>query len=136
MANIRFYLLEKSTESQAEYACRLAQKLLSQGQRLCWYHPELSRLQQLDELLWQLQPSSFIPHGINQPDAPICLSHQLEQVLPEHLLFNFADDAIESMQHLSQLIEIVENHEAAKQRGREKFKAYRRLGIEAKTFKV
>ena len=33
-------------------------------------------------------------------------------------------------------IEIIENNETAKQIGREKFKMYRRLGIEARTFKL
>ena len=34
------------------------------------------------------------------------------------------------------VIEIVENNETAKQIGREKFKMYRRLGIEPRTFKL
>ncbi|MEG2637502.1 MAG: DNA polymerase III subunit chi, partial [Acinetobacter sp.] len=36
----------------------------------------------------------------------------------------------------SHIIEIIENNESAKQQGREKFKQYRRLGVEARTFKL
>ncbi len=43
---------------------------------------------------------------------------------------------LKPMQNFSHIIEIIENHEAAKVLGREKFKQYRRLGIEPQTFKL
>ncbi|WP_411670651.1 DNA polymerase III subunit chi, partial [Acinetobacter baumannii] len=48
----------------------------------------------------------------------------------------FNNHALEQVNHFSHIIEIVENNEAAKQIGREKFKMYRRLGIEPRTFKL
>jgi hypothetical protein len=49
---------------------------------------------------------------------------------------NFNDQALEQFEKFSHIIEIIENNESAKQQGREKFKQYRRLGVEARTFKL
>ncbi|MCY1414355.1 DNA polymerase III chi subunit, HolC [compost metagenome] len=89
----------------------------------------------LDERLWDFDPVSFIAHGVDQPDAAVCISAKqpLEQGL---LVFNFNNHALEQVDHFSHIIEIVENNETAKQIGREKFKMYRRLGIEPRTFKL
>ena len=51
-------------------------------------------------------------------------------------MFNFNSQALEAYAKFSHIIEIIENHEAAKVLGREKFKQYRRLGIEPQTFKL
>lgn len=89
----------------------------------------------LDERLWEFDPVSFIAHGVDQTDAAVCISAKqpLEQGL---LVFNFNNHALEQVDHFSHIIEIVENNETAKQIGREKFKMYRRLGIEPRTFKL
>ncbi|MGH1400432.1 MAG: DNA polymerase III subunit chi, partial [Acinetobacter tandoii] len=46
------------------------------------------------------------------------------------------NQALDQFHEFSQIIEIIENNDSAKQLGREKFKQYRRLGIEPQTFKL
>ena len=139
MAQVRFYLLEKTPQQQAEYACRLAHKLLQRATAtalpLYWYHPDVTQLHILDELLWSFQANQFICHGIEQPDAAINLVSHLS-VNPEVLLFNFDSLAIAEPQRIAQIIEIVDAHEQHKVQAREKFKHYRRCQIEPTTFKV
>ena len=77
----------------------------------------------------------FIPHGIDQIDARICISAQLPEQ-SDWIVFNFNDQALEQFEKFIHIIEIIENNESAKQQGREKFKQYRRLGVEARTFKL
>ena len=101
-----------------------------------WLHcpdPELQQI--LDERLWSFDASSFIPHGINQTQASVCISAELPQQ-SDWIVFNFNSQALEAYAKFSHIIEIIENHEAAKVLGREKFKQYRRLGIEPQTFKL
>jgi DNA polymerase-3 subunit chi len=50
-------------------------------------------------------------------------------------VFNFNNQALEQIEQFGHIIEIIENNEAAKQLGREKFKFYRRLG-RIRTFKL
>jgi DNA polymerase-3 subunit chi len=136
MTKVSFYLFEKSAERQVTSTCRLCRKILKQTQQKIWiYCPDPSIQQQLDDALWQFDPLSFLPHGIEQPAAPICISAHL----PTHrdtILFNFAQEALAEHSKYSHIIEIVENEEAAKVLGREKFKYYRKLGLQPTAYKL
>ncbi|NUF21399.1 DNA polymerase III subunit chi [Acinetobacter oleivorans] len=135
MAKVSFYLFETSEERQVDSACRLCRKILQKHPKIWWYCSDVQLQQILDERLWDFDPISFIAHDIDQTDAAVCISAKqpLEQGL---LVFNFNNHALEQVDHFSHIIEIVENNETAKQIGREKFKMYRRLGIEPRTFKL
>jgi DNA polymerase-3 subunit chi len=89
----------------------------------------------LDNKLWSFDSSSFIAHGIDQLNSPVCISAELPPS-NDWIVFNFNNHALEQTQDFRHIIEIIENNETAKQIGREKFKMYRRLGIEPRTFKL
>jgi len=132
---ISFYLFENSTERQVESACRLCRKILNQHPQI-WWHCTDSELQtELDEKLWTFDQLSFIPHGIETPNSAVCISAELPPS-KDWIVFNFNNHALELTQDFRHIIEIIENHETAKQIGREKFKLYRRLGVEPRTFKL
>ena len=132
---ISFYLFENSTERQVESACRLCRKILNQHPQI-WWHCTDSELQtELDEKLWTFDQLSFIPHGIETPNSAVCISAELPPS-KDWIVFNFNNHALELTQDFRHIIEIIENNEPAKQIGREKFKLYRRLGIEPRTFKL
>ena len=135
MTQISFYLFEKSNARQVESACRLTRKILNQHATIWWYCTDSNLQIELDELLWTFDPQSFIPHGIDDIESSVCISAQLP---PSHdwIIFNFNHHALEQIQNIRHIIEIVENNESAKQIGREKFKMYRQFGIEARTFKL
>lgn len=135
MAKVSFYLFEQSNERQVEITCRLCRKLMTKDQRVWLYSPDIQLLQTLDEELWTFDPSSFLAHGLDQLDAPICLSTRLPEQA-DWIVFNFQSEALEQFEKFSHIIEIVENTELAKQAGREKYKQYRRYGIEPRTFKL
>ncbi len=135
MAKISFYLFEKSPERQVESACRLCRKILRQSARIWLLCEDAELRQQLDERLWTFDTSGFIPHGIDQPQAGVCISAQLPDA-QDWIIFNFNNQALEQYSKFSHIIEIIENNEPAKIIGREKFKQYRRLGIEPQAFKL
>jgi len=135
MAKVSFYLFEKSDERQVESTCRLCRKILKQPEHIWLYCENIDLQQQLDEQLWRFDASSFMPHGIDQTHASICISAKLPEQ-SDWIVFNFNNQAIEQIDKFSHIIEIIENNELAKQQGREKFKQYRRLGIEPRTFKL
>ena len=135
MAKVSFYLFEKSPERQVDSTCRLCRKILRQPERIWLLCADPALQQELDEKLWNFDPASFIPHGIDQPDATVCISAQL----PEQsgwIIFNFNPEALEPDAKFSHIIEIIENNEPTKQLGREKYKQYRRFGIQPNTFKL
>src|SRR5690606_7792749 len=129
MAKVSFYLVEKSPERQVDSTCRLCRKILRQPARIWLLCADADLQQQPEERLRGFDPSSFIPHGIDQPQAMVCISATLPEQ-SDWIIFNFNPEALEPYAKFSHIIEIIENHETAKQLGREKFKQYRRLGIE------
>ena len=135
MAKISFYLFEKSPERQVESTCRLCRKISRQAAKIWIHWPDTDIQQQLDQHLWSFDPQSFLGHGIDQVDAPICISAGLPDQL-DWIVFNFNNQPLEQAMQFSHIIEIVENDESAKQIGREKYKAYRRLGISPQTHKL
>ncbi|OTG81149.1 DNA polymerase III subunit chi [Acinetobacter sp. ANC 4648] len=135
MAKVSFYLFEKSPERQVDSTCRLCRKILRKSAKIWLYCSDPAFQRQLDEHLWCFDPSSFLAHGIDQVNAPICISADLPSS-NEWIVFNFNNQALEQLTQFSHIIEIIENDENAKQIGREKFKTYRRLGIVPQTFKL
>ena len=135
MAKISFYLFEKSPERQVQSTCRLCRKILRKSARIWLHCPDPVLQQELDELLWSFDATSFIAHGIDQIHTPICISSKLPAT-NDWIVFNFNNQALEQAAQFDHIIESIENDEQAKQMGREKFKAYRRLGISPQTFKL
>lgn len=135
MAKISFYLFEKSPERQVESTCRLCRKILRQPAKIWLYCVDQDTQQQLDERLWSFDPSSFLAHGIEQTQAPICISSRLPDS-EDWIVFNFNKQPLDPVQQFGHIIEIIENDETAKHIGREKFKAYRRLGLSPQTYKL
>ena len=135
MAQVSFYLFENSVERQVESACRLCRKILNQHPQIWWYCVDSNLQNELDNKLWSFDSSSFIAHGIDQLNSPVCISAELPPS-NDWIIFNFNNRALEQTQDFRHIIEIIENNETAKQIGREKFKMYRRLGIEPRTFKL
>ena len=131
MSKVSFYLIENKPLRQTELACRLSQQILNKH-RLWWHCQDEAQCAQLDDFLWGFEATSFIPHGINQIEQPICLSTQLPHVSFD-VCINFSNTAIdiEKLPHADlHIIEIVANDEASKQQSRDVFKQYRQLGLD------
>lgn len=131
---VSFYLIQNQ-QRQVDLACRLCRKTLQKERQpvliLC---ENQEQLETLDALLWQFDPLSFVPHDIDDPTSPICLSCQLPSQF-QGLCINLSGQAIQAA-GMQRLLEIVENSETAKAAGRQRFKAYRSMGLEPDTFKV
>lgn len=135
MTKISFYLFQQSNERQVQSTCRLCRKIMRHNAKIWLYCSEPELQQQLDEELWQFDAQSFLAHGIDQVDAPICISAHLPES-SDWIVFNFNATAIEQPSRHEHIIEIIENHEAAKVVGRIKFKTYRQQGIHPQTYKL
>lgn len=63
MTRIDFYILpEQTLLARQQFVCRLLQKAVRLGHR-CYIHCDnAEQAQALDELLWQFQATSFLPH--------------------------------------------------------------------------
>lgn len=136
---VSFYLLNDAQANREAFACRLCQRALQEGLTLfvlCESHDAMERF---DQLLWTFQASSFVPHEIDDPKAPICLGLSI----PEAFLkseqkvgcLNLTNEAVEAAQ-FDRVLEIIEANDVAKAAGRERFKGYKQQGITPTTHQI
>ena len=65
MTRVDFYILPESTaDARLQFACRLLHKAVKLGHQ-CYIHCDNpQQAQTIDQLLWQFQPTSFLPHKL------------------------------------------------------------------------
>lgn len=87
-----------------------------------------ARLQRLDALLWEEPDGRFLPHGIDDPAAPIRLSPRPPPHTP--LLINLEPDAALPEGAYDRVLEIVPPDEALRQHLRRRWAAWKARGAE------
>ena len=136
MSHVDFYILpDASQTSLQQYACKLTQQHWSSGKRVLVQTDSVDDSEQLDELLWNLQADSFIPHGIATLESidqqqPILIAHQAVNDSNFDVVLNLSSrpcDITGSGKEL-QIEEILNQDEQRKQSGRSHYKIYREQG--------
>lgn len=133
MTQISFYILNAQQDALLT-ACKLCQKALQQTDHSITIVAETEKLNMLDELLWQFEPTSFISHGIEDMAASVCLTPQLGADF-DGVVINLTDKPIK-LTAVARLLEIVPVDESSKIAGREKYKAYKNAGFNITTFNL
>jgi DNA polymerase-3 subunit chi len=126
-------------EGLARLACRLVEKAWSSGHAVCLYDPDRRALAALDTLLWTFAEGSFIPHEIVEDaagscEAPVALvSSPPGPSLPRAILLNRDVTVPDFAMQFERVIELVDDEPTRRQRARDRFRAWRRLGVEPHT---
>ena len=137
MAEISFYILP--TQSQHErllFACKLIEKAYRSG-CFCYVLTDTAgQSQQIDNLLWTFRAGSFIPHQLYTGDIPAT-----EQVLIGSLpapaqwqktVINLSSQCANA----ERVLEILDNSEATKAVGRDRYRYYKEAGHTLNTHKM
>jgi DNA polymerase-3 subunit chi len=137
MAEVSFYILP--TQSQHErllFACKLIEKAYRSG-CFCYVLTDTAgQSQQIDNLLWTFRAGSFIPHQLYTGDIPAT-----EQVLIGSLpapaqwqktVINLSSQCANA----ERVLEILDNSEATKAVGRERYRHYKEAGHTLTTHKM
>ena len=135
MAQVSFYVIENPVLSIELLACRLCRRVAIGAQTPLFVRfDDPQAMQAFDQLLWQFEPDSFVPHAIDDLDAPVCLGLEVPQGF-DGCCLNLGLDAI-NHPALERVLEIIGMDDAAKQHGRLRFKAYRQQGLSPDTHHV
>lgn len=136
MADVVFYVLQSTEQSVAHLACRLCHRIAMVAKQPLFVR--FSRQEDMlafDDLLWSFSADSFLPHAINDVHAAVCLGIQSPPTGFTGCCLNLADDVADPTA-FDRVVEIIGADEAAKQLGRQRFKAYRQLGLSPQTHQV
>lgn len=141
----QFYLMPKDAQQLSNapkqaleqvylLACQLAERAFA-TQELVYIHcQDQQQAYAIDELLWQFEPQSFVPHNLKGEGplggAPVEIGFdRLGANKKRHLLINLADQVPQFAVNFGQIIDFVANDDNLKAIARERYRQYRNLGI-------
>ncbi len=142
MPEVSFYVLR--TELQQEryrFACKLIEKAYRSGHFAYVLTDSPEQSQAIDDLLWTFRAGSFVPHQIYQNTPP----EQINVVLigsnepPDrwhNTVINLSSQLPSAFKQAEKILEILDNSEACKANGRQRYRQYQEAGIEIITHKI
>ncbi|ABV86229.1 DNA polymerase III subunit chi [Shewanella pealeana] len=115
-------------------ACQLAQRAFATQQLVYVHCQDQQQAYAIDELLWQFEPQSFVPHNLKGEGtlggAPVEIGFdRLGANKKRHLLINLADQVPQFAVNFGQIIDFVANDDSHKAIARDRYRQYRALGI-------
>lgn len=142
MAEISFYILPSElTQERDEFACKLIEKAYRSGCFCYVLTDNAAQSQKIDDLLWTFRAGSFIPHQIYTGELPA-----LEKVIligsldvPEvwqKIVINLSSYCPKQFDNIERILEILDNSEATKELGRNRYRQYQQSDITITTHKI
>jgi len=134
VTRVDFYILpDRDTGARERFACRLANKVVQNGQRVCLHGKDDAHCQTLDDLLWEYPEHQFLPHRLQQKSSPhtpvdktpLVISCTEPEPDMDQVLINLAADIPSFFGRFDRVAEIVVHPEAAAGRVRYKFYHHR-----------
>lgn len=118
------------------FACRLLRKASRQGARVLVTAPRAT-LVELDRALWTFEEREFVPH-VRMPGGkaelaartPIWLAEQAELPGAPRVVLNLGSEAPPAAASLERLIELVSTDPDEVERGRDRWRAYKAVGLD------
>lgn len=140
---VDFYVLASDdAAARLRFACRLVEKAWLQRHRVRVQFDAAGELEAFDEMLWTFSDRSFVPHhrlGADSPapapaPAPVVLADSADpDGCDGDLIVNLTGAMPAGFERFQRIAEVVDADAARRQRGRERFRAYRERGIEPET---
>jgi DNA polymerase-3 subunit chi len=142
VAEVSFYILpSESLQDRYLFACKLIEKAYRSGSFCYVLTDNGEQSQAIDDLLWTFRAGSFIPHQIYTGEPP----SGIEKVIligsvnpPEYcqkILFNLSAHYPDVGPKTERILEILDNSEATKDAGRERYRRYQKSGMPITTHK-
>ncbi|WOT04498.1 DNA polymerase III subunit chi [Shewanella youngdeokensis] len=145
MSQTLFYLMPNSSNTQQPaqltaleqvfmFACELAQQAFVNQQWVYIHCTDQEQAYAIDELLWQFEPSFFVPHNLKGEGltggAPVEIGFdKLGPNKNRQVLINLADQVPQFAVNFGQIIDFVANDDSHKAVARDRYRQYRTLGV-------
>ena len=145
---VDFYVLPGTSSQQRwMFACRVVEKAWLRGMNVAVLGDDAAELRQFDELLWTFSEQSFVPHeflaagavsgpGATSTPAPVRLTDSVPDDLAPDILVNLGLALPPQPALFARIAEILDADPDRRQRGRERFKAYRELQLTLQTHHI
>lgn len=133
-----FYVLKTDDVSSREtFTAKLLQKVYKEKRQADVLFANESEAQRFDLTLWNFRPQAFIPHAYaHEVAAPIQLFGSQISQPSKDVLLNLHPEFQNNYAQYQRTIEILDNTPHLIEKGRERFRQYRALGIEPTVHKI
>ena len=142
MPQVDFYVLPSADPAGRQlFTCRLAEKAWKAGHRVFIRVNDAAEAATLDDRLWTFRQGSFVPHTLaenheNDPLATVLIGTGAAPEDHRDLLINLTPAVPEDWRTFQRIAEIVDQDEAVRRAGREKYRFYRNQAIKPETHKL
>lgn len=132
MTLVDFYILkENAAGDRFMLTCRLCEKAYQAGKRVCINTQTREEAEHLNDLLWQYNDQSFIPHDLDsehQTDTPVVITSQIKKTDEHQVLINLAHEVPTCFSQFERLLEPVDHDENCRTAGRVRYRYYKDSG--------
>jgi DNA polymerase-3 subunit chi len=143
---VDFYVLEGGdSAARLRFACRLVEKAWLRRHRVRVQFDPGGELEAFDQLLWTFSDRSFVPHrraGAQDdtpapaPPAVVIADTAATDAADGDVLVNLGTQAPPDADRWTRIAEVIDADPGRRQRGRERFRAYRERGLEPATHEM
>lgn len=136
---VDFYVLASPAQSAERLACRLAMMAWEQGHRIAVLTATEAEAATLDEIMWDYPAGRFLPHAMGQAETAVPVSIETAETGLEgtrDLVINLTDQVVGDPDRFTRLLEIVPAAENKRLASRQKFRAYREIGLEPASHQI
>ncbi|MCH7671908.1 MAG: DNA polymerase III subunit chi [Proteobacteria bacterium] len=140
MTQVSFYTLsEEGLDARILFACRLIDKAWKLGHRVFIQTQSIEQAKRLDDMLWQYQASSFVPHCLldeKTGDESVVISPELPDGSHRDVLINLSANTHTSHLDFARVNEIVSADQDSLKQGRVRYRFYKDQGHSPETHKI
>jgi DNA polymerase-3 subunit chi len=143
MTQVVFHIIDEQLSEQANahlsVACQQATRCYREDKQVFIFTEDKDTAHQLDEMLWQQEPNSFVPHNLPgegpRGGAPVEISWQAP-TKKRQVLINLSQRIPQFASQFNEIIDFVPLEPALKQAARERYKQFRGYGLTVDTQQV
>jgi len=124
-------------------ACDVVRKQVAAGRRLVVFTQHEGRLKKFDRLLWQFEPTAFVPHVASNDPLASVTPVLLESDAPDPTLggegvwlLNLDTECPPKSQAYPRILEIVSDHPDDKAAARSRWRQYQEARFELRAFDI
>jgi len=142
MPEVTFYVLQSDSQQERFlFACKLIEKAYRSGQFGYVLTDSAAQSQLIDDLLWTFRAGSFIPHQQVTGELPALENVFLIGSMPapeswQKTVINLSAHCPQNFQQAERILEILDNSEATKEPGRQRYRQYQHAGLSVVTHKI
>ncbi len=121
-----------NTPDSLRAACEIAARRYRRGERLDVFCSRPERLAAFDELLWQYEPTAFVPHlPVRHPLAlqTLIRLHDEADTLAAPWVLNLDIECLPGPERFAHIVEVVSTADDERSAGRQRWRQYRAAGL-------